>query len=1015
MKETLSIILALVMLLSTLSYAAPTMVGTVETTQEVAVDAAEVFKAEAAEETTPVEEAADLQADSEYGRLIYNLDLEETNNKNGVFYNGGEVSTGWKTWQQVPKNSSSCDFSGFDGQMYFLNYNGNDKLYVVDDGTGNKMFKYDARYKWSRLNLIAGAATSFYPAGDYTLVYDLWIDEKYDWSTSHLTQLSTSVASSGENDGNVEGGIITLSNPNAKLTNGTNKLTNTIKFRTVANTTNRFQIMQDATWNNSNTDLTVTSNVSNLTFTYYLDNIKLYYQGPATVTFSSSVEATVPAAVTNVLPGTKLDLSDYKATVADENKVFFGWSLTEGGAVVTELEVLKDTTLYAVYRDAITETHPTYGQLAYWVDFDNGALTGAKIDYYKTTTKVVKAPAGMPDAYGLSVVTFNSGTEPKIAEGTMQTDGGYPRINIAADAQNPFPDGYYTVVYAAKASTSTGANNSVMANGADETLWSTGEAPIVAECAALTTELAEYSVSFTKYDEYLERPDGKKLSSSKTSIMDDLGKIGVYFTVKDNDRTVVRLLDYMKVYYMPFADVTFDANGKDVAVPTSVTDIHKIKLADYTCQTAGTSRFVGWSATPNGKLITEEEIVISSDTTLYAVWDDNFEPSAAEADAGYLLANLHFNGKANTNNTNSQIFNYGTVGKNEYVSGTSFPKVNTGDASGRIWFGGSATAGDPTSKFLYDEVHVDNEYVRTASKSSGDEVFPKVDLALFAGSLADGIYTFASEVYIPAGQENVASAKYNTYVNVNGDKAVGKHDIAIGERVYVVDSILILNGKIYDPETMEQAHTFTPGTDRVEKFGLNFIVKAVDASKPTTVSVHADNFKIYYKPYTYAPKSYNVNSIRVNSPSGIRFKASVSTIERNHNELTEYGYIVARKVTLDKLVVAENELKMENTALTKGTHYVQGVSYGMVDGKKVDKIFEKNGNVTFFTAVVYNIPSNMYDDVIVVRPYVMLGETAVYGEPMTASIKEVAERLKASEDYEKYQTVVDKILKGEEI
>ena len=85
MKKTLSIILAIVTVLSTAVFAAPVTVGTVETTQEAAVDAAEVFEAEAAEETTPVEEAADLQAESEYGRLIYNLDLEETNNKNGVF------------------------------------------------------------------------------------------------------------------------------------------------------------------------------------------------------------------------------------------------------------------------------------------------------------------------------------------------------------------------------------------------------------------------------------------------------------------------------------------------------------------------------------------------------------------------------------------------------------------------------------------------------------------------------------------------------------------------------------------------------------------------------------------------------------------------------------------------------------------------------------------------------------------------------------------------------------------
>ncbi len=952
MKRNFSLILALVMLLSTLSYAAPTMVGTVETTQEVAVDAAEVFKAEAAEETTDA-----VAADEAQGLLIYSIDFDALNDGNL----GDQTIAPTNMSETFP--SATLNVQSGNGVVEAKTTNSADKVVKVAYTGSN----------YSRWVLSTGVEL---PDGNYRIEFDIKVDSQQGFKTglAKTTNETTDIESF------------------SATTNWT-----TVGFSfdgykkaSVTNVAKLFQCFQDG---------------SNKT--WYFDNLKIYYQGqdPATVTFSSSVEATVPAAVTNVLPGTKLDLSDYKATVADENKVFFGWSLTEGGAVVTELEVLKDTTLYAVYRDAFTETHPTYGQLAYWVDFDNGALTGAKIDYYKTTTKVVKAPAGMPDAYGLSVVTFNSGTTPKIADGTMQTDGGYPRFYLSTDAENPFPEGYYTVVWGAK--TDVAVSNILAVWGSSPEYPNT-----VGTGSALTADYVESVSSFKYVDDKATGANGSK---------DNLGglqNIGLYFpltTDTTDNRKLNRYVDYMKVYYTPFYDVTFDANGKDVAVPTSVTDIHKIKLADYTCQTAGTSRFVGWSATPNGKLITEEEIVISSDTTLYAVWDDNFEPSAAEADAGYLLANLHFNGKANTDNTNSQIFSYGTVGKNEYVSGNSFPKVNPGDANGRIWFDGSGTAGDSTSKFLYDEAHKDNEYVKTASKQSGTEVYPKVGVVLYSGSLADGIYTVASEIYIPAGQENVASVTYNAYVYAGGDKVANKHDISIGERVYVVDSILVLNGEVYDPETMERKGTFTVGTNNVEKFGLNFNVKADDSTKPTTVSVHADNFKIYYKPYTYAPKSYNENSIRVNSPSGIRFKASVSTLERNHNELTEYGYIVARKVTLSNLGVAENELKMENTALTKGTHYVQGVSYGMVDGKKVDRIFEKNGNVTFFTAVVYNIPSNMYDDVIVVRPYVMLGETAVYGEPMTASIYEVAQKIAASDSYEDYKTAVDKILNGEEL
>ena len=84
-------------------------------------------------------------------------------------------------------------------------------------------------------------------------------------------------------------------------------------------------------------------------------------------------------------------------------------------------------------------------------------------------------------------------------------------------------------------------------------------------------------------------------------------------------------------------------------------------------------------------------------------------------------------------------------------------------------------------------------------------------------------------------------------------------------------------------------------------------------------------------------------------------------------------------------------------------------------GKKVDRIFESDSVNTFFTAAVYNIPANMYHDVIVVRPFVKIGEEIIYGESMSASILEVANRIAASKDYENFKETVDKILNGEEI
>ena len=70
MKRTLSILLALMMLLSSASFAAPTMVSSVATTQEN--NAQEVFLPEEAELTA---DKVDF-VDEKYGNLVFNLDFE---------------------------------------------------------------------------------------------------------------------------------------------------------------------------------------------------------------------------------------------------------------------------------------------------------------------------------------------------------------------------------------------------------------------------------------------------------------------------------------------------------------------------------------------------------------------------------------------------------------------------------------------------------------------------------------------------------------------------------------------------------------------------------------------------------------------------------------------------------------------------------------------------------------------------------------------------------------------------
>lgn len=136
----------------------------------------------------------------------------------------------------------------------------------------------------------------------------------------------------------------------------------------------------------------------------------------------------------------------------------------------------------------------------------------------------------------------------------------------------------------------------------------------------------------------------------------------------------------------------------------------------------------------------------------------------------------------------------------------------------------------------------------------------------------------------------------------------------------------------------------------------------------------------------YAPESYNVSSIRTDYYTGIRFKASVT--KQQKEVAVEYGFIV----TLKKLL-GEKELNHDS-----GVKYVEGINYGVVDGKEVDKIHEIIGDDIFFTAVVYNIPKTQeaYSEEFVVRPFTKVEGTYYYGDSIERSVLSVAASLRDS-------------------
>lgn len=155
-----------------------------------------------------------------------------------------------------------------------------------------------------------------------------------------------------------------------------------------------------------------------------------------------------------------------------------------------------------------------------------------------------------------------------------------------------------------------------------------------------------------------------------------------------------------------------------------------------------------------------------------------------------------------------------------------------------------------------------------------------------------------------------------------------------------------------------------------------------------------------------APESFDVNSIRLDSKFGIRFMSRVKTEQRN--EAVEYGFLVARRVTLEN-----NGFEMTDLTFDTPTHmFLSGAAY-VKDGG-CDKIYKSDDEGVFFTVVFGGIPEvkQYYEEDIVARPYIKYANgNIVYGEPKARSIVSVAKVIRDG-GYENLNTSATEVVKN---
>ncbi len=152
----------------------------------------------------------------------------------------------------------------------------------------------------------------------------------------------------------------------------------------------------------------------------------------------------------------------------------------------------------------------------------------------------------------------------------------------------------------------------------------------------------------------------------------------------------------------------------------------------------------------------------------------------------------------------------------------------------------------------------------------------------------------------------------------------------------------------------------------------------------------------------YPTSDESLTTIRGKSPAGLRFQSHFAVDYIADPNLTEFGYVVARKE-----VLGDAELTAKEDSVKK----IVSPSYKR-DGS-VNK-FEKGIDNITFAAVLVNIPNTKYRDKFAVRPYVVYGGQYFYGDTMVKSIYEIADSLKADATGD-VAKVIEKILNGQEL
>ena len=758
---------------------------------------------------------------------------------------------------------------------------------------------------------------------------------------------------------------------------------------------------QDIVWSTDNKDIASISETGLLT---------AKNNGAVTITATSKYDSSVTARITITVSGqTEPHTVTYDKnttdevtgmpepnTLAKENFVFdpvypvretykfLGWSLTPTGEVVSSVDVTEDITVYAQWELATS-----------WY-FDT--------DGYKENFTILNGF----NQYVLDGVFMS------IATGT-DVETGSNVLKVVSPALAVNPSDYYALLLKIQ-----------------------------------NTEFADD----TKLDLTIKTTDGDfnfsnpVTTSEYTTYIFNLSGVtgtitGFEFTPTNVDCTI----NIDEIAFVNEPTLGYDPNTDSTVSGMPVGEYNKplgiIEISGQVPERTGYT-FLGWSLSPDSKLLLGDTVTITEPTVLYAVWDKNdhweFDSAAdyslswtksySVTDGVLTIVAEHESGSPDVRiekkDPNFAFPAESTSGVMElkikydfpfqqapvvYFTTTSATQFSEGNK-------GSGTYPDTTSngEFITTQITFPSHFKDTITKLAFDpyqsNATVEIDYLRFTDSEAN--------IVTDNGETRKVSSDWATYIVKEGGtiapqgktelgslRLSGDIDMSAGY-ITVTDVVEIADGADYAVFTLDMAdagvtsedHMYIAGYDGTVELqdGAKYIVKLyngigfvsfADSTDVTKTTVYKVTSTGAQKENTHYITSDNSYSIRTESPAGVRFRASVSnrivsaTVENDGFTVSEYGFLVS----------TEKQMPNPAEALTLSAIDAGLAVKGVAFDENTNTIFEITEESIIISAVLVNVPDTAaaYTTNIHVRPYMILDNGAViYGNAVTSTIYDIS-------------------------